>query len=97
MPLESKIEQDTVRWAESRFILHLKINVRGRRGWPDHLFVYNGRCMFIEFKQPGEKPEPLQEYIINQLRSRRIPVEVHTTTGEACDALERVLFATYSD
>lgn len=31
-------------------------------GIPDTLILRNGKVVFIEFKQPGEKPEPLQLY-----------------------------------
>ena len=68
--LESRIESKTTEYAESLGMMHLKLNVKGRIGWPDHIYVWNGRTWFVEFKQYKVKPEPVQLYIHSELRKR---------------------------
>lgn len=94
MPLESSIEGSVTTWAEGRDIQHLKLNVRGRKGWPDHLYVKNGKCVFVEYKQPGEPLEPIQEYVQGLLSAEGMIVQVHDNVEEACAALARVFFET---
>jgi|SRR5580765_470291 hypothetical protein len=73
---ESYVENKTVTYAESAGMMVLKLNVVGRRGWPDRLFVYKGRAFFIEFKKVGEKPTKLQEAIHARIRGHGIRVYV---------------------
>lgn len=81
--LESVIETKVVQYAEEKGCIHLKLNVFGRRGWPDRIFIYPGpRVMFIEFKRLGEKPRKLQEYIHARLRHFGCRVEVVDTELE---------------
>ena len=75
-PLESNLEQKVVEYSNERGVLSLKLNVLGRVGWPDRLFLYKGRVLFIEFKRQGEKPRKLQEYVHNQLRNQGFCVVV---------------------
>lgn len=37
-----------------------KLSWVGRRAAPDRLMARNGRCLFVEFKAPGEKLRPDQ-------------------------------------
>lgn len=67
--LEKQIEDRTVAYAEHSNILIVKFGVIGRRGWPDRLLLgAGGHAEFIEFKRPGNKPDPLQRDVIEQLR-----------------------------
>lgn len=37
-------------------------------GWPDRMFLIPGGCPFLlEFKEVGFKPEPIQEYIHDEV------------------------------
>lgn len=75
--LESAIERDVGLYALDHDCMVLKLNVWGRVGWPDRLFLYHGaRILFIEFKRPGEKPKKIQEYIHSRLRKYGFWVEV---------------------
>ncbi len=57
--------------------MSLHLNVLGRIGWPDRIFLYPmGRVVFIEFKLPGEKPRKVQEYVIGRLRAFGFTVAV---------------------
>ncbi len=65
--LESSIERAVVKYAKSKGVLVRKLNGEGERGWPDRMFLYQGKVLFLEFKQPGKKPTPLQEAKIAEL------------------------------
>lgn len=91
MKLESDIEGDVTAWAERNDILHLKLNVRGRRGWPDHIYLYSGRVCLIEFKRPDEEPEPLQVYVHELLLRRGFRVHIVSDVDHGKSVLMREL------
>ena len=68
--LESSIERQAVEHAHRRGIDAIKLNLQGRRGWPDRLFLLpGGRPLFIEFKRTvKKKPDPLQARVHARLR-----------------------------
>lgn len=69
-PLETSIEQKFVRIVEADGHLALKVNVAGRRGWPDRLvLLIAGQSFFIEFKRKGKKPRKLQTFIHDKLEA----------------------------
>lgn len=70
--LESRIEQKTTDYAKSLGMLSLKLNVVGQSGWPDRLYIWNGRVLFVEFKAAKEKPRPVQVEIHKRLAERGI-------------------------
>jgi hypothetical protein len=74
--LEKVTEQTVVDYAVAHGCLVLKLNVTGRRGWPDRMFIYKGKVFFIEFKRTGEKPSKLQEEIHARLRQHEIAVYI---------------------
>lgn len=76
MGVESKIEATVAEYAESLGCLHLKLLMLTTMGWPDRLFLYMGRVLFIEFKQPGERPAKIQLWIHGKLRKHLFKVEV---------------------
>jgi hypothetical protein len=76
IPLENVTEQKVVDYAASRGCLFLKLNVIGRRGWPDRLFIFRGRTFFIEFKRAGEKLTKLQEIVHERIRAHGAEVYV---------------------
>ena len=56
----------------------------GRDGWPDRLVLYApGRCLLMEFKQPGGKPNKLQQVRIKQLARARLEVHIVTSWQDA--------------
>jgi hypothetical protein len=72
-PLESAIENTVCDWALRHGFLALKVKFV-EAGYPDRLFISPfGHTIFIEFKRPGEIPEPIQLYRIGQLQSHGIP------------------------
>lgn len=41
----------------------------GEKGIPDRLVILpGGKCIFVELKREGEKPRPIQDYRIQQLK-----------------------------
>jgi len=90
-PLESPIETQVVNriWYELG-IMGIKLKAVGQTGWPDRWFPCpGGRSFLIEFKRPGEEPEPRQLYIHNQLRKLGFHVEVHDDEDTAVAAIRR--------
>lgn len=71
--LEKEIELPVVKWAQKHGFLTPKVKFQ-EAGWPDRLFISpHGHVIFIEFKRPGEKPDPLQDHRLAVLRSHGIP------------------------
>lgn len=70
--LEKDIENAVVQWAIKQGFLAPKVKFT-EAGWPDRLFLGHGASIFIEFKRPGEQPDKLQEFRIEQLNKRGIP------------------------
>ena len=67
--LESLIEQYLVREVNRRDGLCLKFNSQSMTGIPDRIILMkNGTVAFVEVKQKGKKPRPLQELRMKQLR-----------------------------
>ena len=67
--LESLIEQHLVREVNRREGLCLKFNSQSMTGIPDRIILMkNGTVAFVEVKQKGKKPRPLQELRMKQLR-----------------------------
>lgn len=75
--LESKVESETKRYAESRGWWCVKFVSPGLRGVPDRLFIREGRHVFIEFKRPGEEPTEQQYKRHREMRAHG--AEVHWT------------------
>lgn len=74
--LESDIQEKVTLHAIHIGLIPVRINVVGRKGWPDYGYGYAGRMCFIEYKRPGEKPEPLQAYVHKILRDQGFDVFV---------------------
>jgi len=74
--LESRIEAKTTEYALSLGMMHLKLNVKGQVGWPDHIYIWNGHTWYIEFKQYKVVPSKLQLHIHSELRKRKAVVHM---------------------
>lgn len=67
--LESLIEQHLVKEVNRRDGLCLKFNSQSMTGIPDRIILMkNGTVGFVEVKQKGKKPRPLQELRMKQLK-----------------------------
>lgn len=102
MRMESSIEaafkKKILKWATGRGLQLecLKFVVPGVKGYPDRILIWGpaGRTMFIEFKQPGEPPEPLQDYVHGLMRAMGCEVQVHSNVEEALDYATRYIIRT---
>lgn len=86
MPLETSITKSIVQSARSHGWWTFKIagGAFQRAGVPDLLCVKNGRAVFLEVKQPGKKPTPLQQQVMREIREQGGAVaEVVTSRDEA--------------
>lgn len=74
--LESKIQARIIKRLESEGYYVVKLILTSKNGIPDLLILKNGVASFVEVKRPGEKPRPLQEYRMNELRELGFTCEV---------------------
>jgi len=82
-PLEKSVEKWTCDRAAFLGCACLKLNVKGRVGWPDRLFLFRGKVLFIEFKRLGENPTLIQQYVHAEIRAHGVSVEVVDNVGDA--------------
>lgn len=84
---EQTLEQWCRLYAEAEG--HILLKIQGARGWPDRLLLHkDGMAIFIEFKQEGAKPRPLQLHIIGMLRQMGHDVTWITTKDEFKEILK---------
>src|SRR5208283_1561851 len=88
-PLETSVERRVARDALTLYgVVSFKLTLRHDAGWPDRLFlVPGGRPLFIEFKRPGEPPNPLQAHRIETLSGLGYDVEVRDDYDAALAAI----------
>ena len=66
---ESKIQRDIRKYMIKQGFRVLKAIQLSESGWPDLMCMKGpGRVVWIEVKRPGEKPEPLQDHRLKELR-----------------------------
>lgn len=85
--LEKVIEKKSCDWAATQGWLSAKLTSPSFRGWPDRVFMREGRVVFIEFKTPTGRTTPLQEACLNRLRSAGAETHVCHSIDEVKDAL----------
>lgn len=89
--LESSIEAGLRKQVIKHGGMFLKFVSPSQAGVPDRIIIDNGRVIFVELKQKGEKPRLLQEKIIGRMRSHGADVRVVAGKDEA-DALVKELW-----
>ena len=67
-PLESAIQRKIIKRYEDDGYLVVKIGLCNKGGFPDLMLLKDGKASFVEVKRPGQKPQPLQEYRLKELR-----------------------------
>jgi hypothetical protein len=71
--LESDLEKQVVNYAKQQGILCVKFTSPSRRGVPDRLLIGPlGEVYFLELKQKGKMPTPLQWHEIHTLNKFNI-------------------------
>jgi len=83
---ESEIENRVMLYANTKGVTQYKFVSPNTRGVPDRILLFEGRCMFIEFKQRGGTTSRLQDLQIKRIRAAGIQVEVadSVTSGVLC-------------
>ena len=80
---EIKAENKYAKTVKKDGCICIKMNLHGRRGYPDRLTIYPNGSFFTEFKRTDTDLEPLQTYIHNQLREMGYGVFTAHTYEEA--------------
>jgi hypothetical protein len=87
--LEVILEAKVTEYAYQKKCFSLKLNVIGRVGWPDRIYLYYGaRIIFIEFKRVGQKPRRIQDYIHGKLREYGFRVYVVDDFSQGVAAID---------
>lgn len=82
------VQNPTVKWARARGVLAVKLQGAGNRSRPDFMFLIpGGKVVFMEFKRPGAKPEPLQTHTYKQFKNLGFIIEVHDSRHSAIASL----------
>jgi hypothetical protein len=71
---EGKYEQNWSKKAEQKGWFSVKIIQCSKNGFPDRMFLKNGKAIFVEFKSKYGKLSDLQKYRIEQLRKQKFHV-----------------------
>lgn len=80
---ESKIEKASRLLAEKRGWFQVKIEKASINGFPDRLFIKNGKTIYVEFKNDTGKLRPEQIRVIDTMREYGADVYVVSTLEEA--------------
>jgi hypothetical protein len=92
--LEKLIERWVCKKATELGVPSAKFTSPGDTGWPDRMFIlFNGRCLFVEFKRVGGKLTAKQILKHAILRARGHDVQVHTSREEGLEAVKAALEA----
>jgi hypothetical protein len=78
MPLESTIVSTSMKSAEAKGWIAVKMHgsAYAPRGFPDVMFFRDGVTKFVEYKQPGKEPSPIQKVWHAKLRAKGFAVAV---------------------
>lgn len=66
--LESQLQSKIIKIAEANGWYVLKLIKTNKNGIPDLYMYKSGRTVFVEVKRDGQKPRPLQEFRIKELK-----------------------------
>lgn len=91
--LEKLIEKDACdKVLDELGVFGIKLVSPGRRGYPDRMFlVPGGKPVMVEFKQLGEKPDPLQHYVHDTLRKLGYHIEVFDNVEDCFNCIRAAL------
>ena len=88
---EKQIEQKLVRAVRAAGGIAPKFVSPGLDGVPDRIILRpGGRIAFAELKAPGQKPRPLQQYRIEELRQLGFRVYVIDSIGQIGGVMDEV-------
>jgi hypothetical protein len=91
MKERDEVQNPVVKWAKKHGFLVAKVRL-DEAGWPDRMFISpKGHTIFIEFKAPGEVPEPIQNYRLQELQRRGVPATWTDSAHEGIRILQGAL------
>lgn len=75
---ERAIEKAVCAYANASgfMVKKMQTGIGGAAGWPDRMFIKNGRVFFIEFKRPGGKLSSMQGVVAHLLQKEKIHVYI---------------------
>ena len=91
---ERDIEYAVCQWAKAQGALPIKMSAYSTAGYPDRLFLFAGRCVFIEFKAPGRHPRAIQVVRMEELNSLGFEVKVVDSVESGIAFLASTLLTT---
>ena len=94
MRTESSIQRAVVTYAKAHGCLAKKLSTQGfmgNVGWPDYMFLNQGKILFIEFKRPGGVPTALQESVIDSLRAQMFVARVIDDVEQGKKLIDSIL------
>lgn len=50
--LERDLQRKCIKWAHAQGVFGRKVETPGHAGFPDCMFIYEGRLLLVEFKSP---------------------------------------------
>jgi hypothetical protein len=99
---ESQIEQRFTELCRLRGWQCLKLNLIGRRGWPDRMVLVpeqparyglpaqRATIVFVELKRIGERPRPLQRAVHQWLKSGGFNLVLESNARRAVHRVQRL-------
>ena len=87
--LESELESKVVKLCKLNNLVTYKFSSPSNRGVPDRIIICKGSVLFLELKQRGKKPTPLQLHEIERLRSAGCKADWADTYDRASDIILR--------
>jgi hypothetical protein len=67
--IEAEIERRVVKYCNDHKLLTYKFTSPAHRGVPDRIIIGGGKVLFLELKQKGKKPTPLQLWEIGRINT----------------------------
>ena len=89
---EQFIESQLKKAVENNGGLCWKLVCPGTSGVPDRICMMNSQAVFVELKAPGQKPRPIQQHRMNQLRDQGF----QTFVVDSIDGIREVLDALHA-
>jgi Holliday junction resolvase len=79
---ESIIQTQIKKYLETNGWMVIKLIQTSCNGIPDLMALKNGRTVFVEVKQPGKKPNDLQQYRIEKLHKQGFAAIAATSVAD---------------
>lgn len=82
---EAQIERQVVHFCRQNWLLTYKFTSPAHRGVPDRIIMAGGKVLFLELKQVGKQPTPLQMREMENINAHSACHEVVATWAAGLD------------